>query len=56
MMGNHNYLTDVGTARCPQESGLVKLLEDVRALVHGDAMLHHFAGVYEIMTLILQMG
>lgn len=49
VMGNHDYLTDVGTVRhCLTEAGVKELRNQVHTVHRGDASLH-FAGVDDVM-------
>ncbi len=49
ILGNHDYLTDVGLVRrCIREGGVTELLNDVRTLTRGEAELH-VAGIDDVM-------
>jgi len=49
ILGNHDYLTDVGLIRrCIREAGLTELLNGVLTLKRGDAALH-IAGIDDVM-------
>ena len=49
ILGNHDYLTDVGLVRrCLQEGGVTALINDVLTLKRGDAGLH-VAGIDDVM-------
>jgi uncharacterized protein len=49
ILGNHDYLTDVKLVRrCIREGGVTELINDVRTLERGDAVLH-VAGIDDVM-------
>ncbi len=49
ILGNHDYLTDVGLVRrCVREGGVKGLLNEVRTLQRGEARLH-VAGIDDVM-------
>ena len=49
ILGNHDYLTDVGLVRsCVREGGVTGLLNEVHTLERGGARLH-FAGIDDVM-------
>ena len=49
ILGNHDYLTDVKLVRrCMREGGITELINSVRTLRRGDAVLH-VAGIDDVM-------